>query len=134
MRVLFVDDEVLIVLLATSWLEDLGCEVETALNATEALAKLGSDPYVEVLLTDVNMPGVSGYQLAEWAKEMRPGLKVILLSGAESDPHGWPLLRKPFLKSDLTRIMADVGGVCGARSGQQASYQQKKLRRNASGA
>ena len=53
MRVLFVDDEALIVLLATSWLEDLGCEVETALNATEALAKLGSDPYVEVLLTDV---------------------------------------------------------------------------------
>ena len=112
MRVLFVDDEALIVLLATSWLEDLGCEVETALNATEALAKLGSDPYVEVLLTDVNMPGVSGYQLAEWAKEMRPSLKVVLLSGAESDPRGWPLLHKPFLKSDLTRMMAQIGGVC----------------------
>ncbi len=109
MRVLLVDDEALIVLLATSWLEDLGCEVETALNATEALAKLGSDPYVEMLLTDVNMPGVSGYQLAEWAKEMRPGLKVILLSGAESDAHGWPLLRKPFLQSDLARMITDVG-------------------------
>ena len=59
MRVLFVDDEALIVLLATSWLKDLGYEVETALNATEALAKLGNDPYVEVLLTDVNMPSVS---------------------------------------------------------------------------
>ena len=109
MCLLFVNAEALIVLLATSWLEDLGCEVETALNATEALAKLGSDPYVEVLLTDVNMPGVSGYQLAEWAKEMRPSLKVVLLSGAESDPRGWPLLRKPFLTSDSTRTMAQVG-------------------------
>ena len=109
MCLLFVNAEALIVLLATSWLEDLR---EIALNATEALAKFGSDPYVEVLLTEVNMPGVSGYQLAEWAKEMRPSLKVVLLSGAESDPRGWPLLRKPFLKSDLTRMMAQVGGVC----------------------
>ena len=106
MCLLFVNAEALIVLLATSWLEDLR---EIALNATEALAKLGSDPYVEVLLTDVNMPGVSGYQLAEWAKEMRPSLKVVLLSGAESDPRGWPLLRKPFLTSDSTRTMAQVG-------------------------
>ena len=55
------------------------------------------------------MPGVSGHQLAEWAKEMRPSLKVVLLSGAESDPRGWPLLRKPFLTSDSTRTMAQVG-------------------------
>ena len=106
MCLLFVNAEALIVLLATSWLEDLR---EIALNATEALAKFGSDPYVEVLLTDVNMPGVSGYQLAKWAKDMRPSLKVVLLSGAESDPRGWPLLRKPFLTSDLTRTMAQVG-------------------------
>ena len=105
MCLLFVNAEALIVLLATSWLEDLR---EIALNATEALAKFGSDPYVEVLLTDVNMPGVSGYQLAR-AKDMRPSLKVVLLSGAESDPRGWPLLRKPFLTSDSTRTMAQVG-------------------------
>ncbi len=88
-----------------------------AFNGSEVLAKLGSDPYVEVLLTDVNMPGVSGYQLAAWAKEMRPSLKVILLSGAESAPRGWPLLRKPFLQSDLVRVMSDVGLVNPNRSG-----------------
>ena len=111
MRVLVVDDEALIVQLAASWLEDLGCEVETALNGSEALAKLANDQRIEVLISDVNMPGISGYQVADRAKEMRPELKVILSSGAESDPHGWPLLRKPFLQSDLTRMMTDVGRV-----------------------
>ena len=112
MRVLVVDDEALIVMLTASWLEDHGCEVETALNGTEALTKLGNDPYIEVQITDVNMPGVSGYQLADWAKQMRPGLRVIMLSGAETDPHGWPLVRKPFLQSDLMRAMSDVGRMC----------------------
>ncbi len=112
MRVLVVDDEALIVLLTASWLEDLGCEVETALNGSEALIKLEGDQDIEMLITDVNMPGISGHLVADRAKEIRPDLKVVLLSGAEKDPHGWPLLRKPFQKSDLTRMMADVGGVC----------------------
>ena len=106
MRVLVVDDEFLIVQLTASWLEELGCEVETALNGSEASAKLRNDQRIEVLITDVNMPGISGYQLAHQAKEIRPELKVILLSGAERDPHGWPLLRKPIQHSDLTRMMA----------------------------
>jgi hypothetical protein len=41
------------------------------------------------------MPGLSGYEVAERAQRMRPGLKVILLSGAETDPRGLPI-RKPF--------------------------------------
>ena len=61
---------------------------------------------------DVNMPGISGYQLAEQAKALRPELKVILLSGGERDPHGWPLLHKPIHHSDLVRVMAQVGKVC----------------------
>ena len=107
MRVLVVDDEALIVVL-----EDLGCEVETAFNGSQALTKLWNDRHIEVLITDVNMPGISGYQLAERAKEMRPELKVIMLSGAETDPLGWPLVRQPFLLSDLMRAISDVGGTC----------------------
>ncbi len=126
-----------IVLLAASWLEDLGCEVETALNGPEALAKLGNDQRIEVLISDVNMPGISGYQVADRAKEMRPELKVILLSGGESDPHGWPLLRKPFLKSDLTRMMTDVGRGRRpelARAALHKSAPTKTLRAKSSGA
>jgi len=112
MRVLAVDDEFLILQLLALWLEDGGCEVETALGGSEALGKLRNDQSIEVLITDVNMPGISGYQLAEQAKALRPELKVILLSGGERDPHGWPLLHKPIHHSDLVRVMAQVGKVC----------------------
>jgi two-component system, cell cycle response regulator CpdR len=112
MRVLVVDDEALIVLLVAGWLEDLGCEVETAINGTEALAKLNGEPHIELLITDVTMPGMSGYELAERAADMQPGLKVVLLSGAETDPHGLPLIRKPFLQRDLWRIIEAAAGPC----------------------
>jgi len=107
MRVLVVDDEALIVLLAESWLEDLGCQVETALNGTEALAKLNDGQFsAEVLITDVNMPDMSGYELAKRATAVRPGLQVVLLSGAEDkQQQGLPLIRKPFFQDDLRRII-----------------------------
>ena len=60
----------------------------------------------------INMPDISGYQLADRAKEIRPEVMVIMLSGGETDPHGWPLVRNPFLQSDLTRVMAALGKVC----------------------
>jgi CheY-like chemotaxis protein len=104
MRVLVVDDEALIVMLVAGWLQDLGCEVDTALNGTDALTKLNGKPHVEVLLTDVNMPGMSGHELAERAMHMRPGLKVVLLSGAATDAHGLPLIRKPLLRDDLSGL------------------------------
>src|ERR1041384_6555475 len=106
MRVLVVEDEALILGLTASWLEDLGCEVETALNGDQAIAKLRGELGVDLLINDVNMPGMSGYELAERARRIRHGLKIILLSGAEIDPHGLPLIRKPFLQSDLRRVVA----------------------------
>jgi len=106
MRVIVVDDEALIVLLAESWLEDLGCQVETALNGTEALAKLNDGEFsAEVLITDVNMPDMSGYELAKRATAVRPGLKIVLMSGAAGNPHGLSLIRKPFFRDDLRRVI-----------------------------
>ncbi len=74
--VLVVDEEPLILAMTASMLEDLGCEVVTAPNAPEALARLSADPRVEILITDVNMPGMDGYELAEKAKRVREGLGV----------------------------------------------------------
>ena len=63
--VLVVDDEPLILAMTAPMLEDLGREVVTAGNAPEALATLSADPRVEILITDINMPGMDGYKLAK---------------------------------------------------------------------
>jgi CheY-like chemotaxis protein len=57
------------------------------------------------------MPGMSGYELAERARQIRAKLQVILLSGRETDTHGLPLIRKPFLESDLKRVMSHTTGL-----------------------
>jgi CheY-like chemotaxis protein len=93
-------------------LEDLGCEVQTSTNAEMALNILSSEPEIEVLLTDVNMPGVDGRQLAFRAKQMRPELQVLLLSGRDQDGYGFPIVHKPFLQSDLRRVMSASVGLC----------------------
>jgi CheY-like chemotaxis protein len=48
-----------------------------------------------MLFADVNMPGLSGRQLAERARDFRPELRVLLVSGLDTDGRGFPLLRKP---------------------------------------
>jgi two-component system, cell cycle response regulator CpdR len=110
--VLVVDDEPLILEMTASMLEDLGCEVVTAGDALKALAVLSADPRVEILITDINMPGMDGYELAEKAKRVRGKLKVIVLSGHAQSGGGFPLIRKPFLESDLKRTMAQHTGLC----------------------
>jgi two-component system, cell cycle response regulator CpdR len=110
--VLAVDDEPLVLDVLAAMLEDIGCEVVTAANAGEALQRLVSEARIEILITDLNMPGVNGYELAEAARRLREGLKVIVLSGRERDGHGFPLIRKPFGQEDLKRAMAQHTGLC----------------------
>jgi CheY-like chemotaxis protein len=66
----------------------------------------------KVLITDINMPGLSGIELAQRARSFRDRLHVILLSGRESKSHGFPLIREPFLKSDLQQVMAEINASC----------------------
>jgi two-component system, cell cycle response regulator CpdR len=95
-----------------SMLEELGCETLTARSATDALGQLARDEGIDMLFADVNMPGLSGRELAERARDFRPQLRVLLVSGLESDGRGFPLLRKPFSQSDLRRVLAETTGLC----------------------
>ena len=110
--VLVVDDDPLVLDVTASMLEDFGCEVITAASGNQALEKLSNDRLIEILITDLNMPGMSGYELVERAKGIREKLKVIAMSGREHDRSDLPLIQKPFLSRDLKRVMAQHTGLC----------------------
>ncbi len=110
--VLVVDDEPLILELLADMLKELDCDVWTARHGAEALQLLERNANIDVLLTDVNMPGMSGYELAERARRMREGLGVLLLSGRESNGHGYPMIRKPFVRHELEAAMSRTVGLC----------------------
>lgn len=71
----------------------------TAGSGGEALAVLSENRQIDILVTDLNMPGMDGYELADQAARLRPDLRILLVSDREGDGHGLPILRKPFLGS-----------------------------------
>jgi CheY-like chemotaxis protein len=114
-RVIVVDDDLLVLELTVAMLEELGCDVLQAHSGNDALEKIADDPSIEMLIADINMPGLSGTELAQRARSFRDELPVILLSGGESDSHGYPLIRKPILRSDLQRVVAETSGPAKGR-------------------
>jgi CheY-like chemotaxis protein len=111
-KVLVVDDEPLVLDVIAQMLEELGCEVVMTTDPRLALDLLAGDERLEILITDINMPEMSGYELAEKAQRARKNLGVIVLSGRETEPHGFPMIRKPFLQEDLARTMEHTTGRC----------------------
>ena len=80
--VLVVEDEVLIRLEITEYLRSQGFRVLEAANGDEAKQILSSGERIEVLFSDVNMPGnIDGLELAYWVRQNQPWIEVILTSG-----------------------------------------------------
>ena len=107
--ILFVDDDDTIRELGTAILESAGHAVKAARDGREGLALIEDDPSIDVLLTDIVMPGgIDGWALADKAKRIRPDLKVLYTSGyvprlSSNSPgmaHG-PLLAKPWRRQQL---------------------------------
>jgi CheY-like chemotaxis protein len=109
---LVVDDDPLVLQVLADMLRELGCEVITRQDAEEALATFEKDQRIEILLADINMPGIAGHELAKRAKRLRPRVTPILTSGREMDSHGFPFLPKPFMQNDLARLMENTTGLC----------------------
>jgi signal transduction histidine kinase len=110
--VLAVEDDADVLELAVIALKELGYTVLTADNASDALKFLTGDAAIDVLFSDVIMPGgMNGAQLAVEARRIRPGLKVLLTSGytaeALTKEHGLPgdveVLGKPYRHEDLAQ-------------------------------
>lgn len=81
-RILFVDDEEILTKMGKKTLERLGYVVEAHSNSLEALEMVRADPAVfDLVITDLTMPGITGIQLAEQLRAIRPDLPVILTTG-----------------------------------------------------
>lgn len=84
--VLMVEDEAVVRMVAADVLRDLGYRVLEASDGLAALEVLRSDERVDLLLTDMGLPGMDGRRLAEAARRLRPGLRVLFVTGEAGDP------------------------------------------------
>ncbi|MGN2243598.1 CHASE3 domain-containing protein [Frateuria sp. GZRR33] len=114
--ILLVDDDIGVRVFAAEALTELGYRVLTASSGHDGLAVLDAHPYIDLLLTDVEMAQLTGWELADIARQVRPGLKVLLMTGftreatervGERIP-GAGLLRKPFTLEELAHRVHDV--------------------------
>lgn len=78
--ILVVDDEVALANLTSEVLQEKGHRVDTANNANEAIAALEEKKY-DVMVSDVIMPGLNGFELAEKVRNEYPDIKIIMVSG-----------------------------------------------------
>jgi signal transduction histidine kinase len=112
--VLFVDDDFLISLSTASLLEDLGHTVIKAPSGPAALEVLKNDKPVDLMITDYAMPGMTGLQLAEAARKLRPDLPILLATGYADLPvrasFELPRLSKPYLQKQLAEQITSLLG------------------------
>ena len=107
--ILLVEDEGSLRICVAEYLEECGYRVFEAGNVAEAKAVLNGDTNVDLVFSDVNMPGEeTGFDLEKWLRLYRPQTKVILTSGS---PHATekikylhePLMPKPYLYASMLR-------------------------------
>ncbi|SEI64666.1 PAS domain S-box-containing protein [Pseudomonas sp. NFR16] len=120
-RVLVVEDEPDVRMLVVDVLRDLGYTVEVASDSHTALPFIQSPQRVDLLVTDVGLPGLNGRQLAEIARQHRPGLRVLFITGYAPNAEirgdfleeGMDMLTKPFSIDALAqrvRSLIEPGG------------------------
>jgi CheY-like chemotaxis protein len=111
---LFVDDDFLISLSTVSLLEDLGHTVIKAMSGDDALEVLRDGRDVDLMITDYAMPGMTGLQLAEAARQLRPGLPILLATGYADVPAvsalDLPRLSKPYQQRQLAEQISSLLG------------------------
>lgn len=116
-HILVVEDEAVIRGVITEVLSNLGYDITQAVDGLEGVSIAVSDYPIDLIVTDIGLPGVNGRSVAEAARERRPGLPVLLITGydasAASNPldlaPGTALLSKPFtvdkLREQVSRLL-----------------------------
>jgi len=116
LQFLLVDDDPLILMSLSDLIQDMGHETVEATHADAALTHLSGEHTIDVLLTDIRLPTMSGYELAQQARHMIPGLRIIFATGYDSrrigdaarDP-ATRFLQKPFGQKELDDALSSMG-------------------------
>ncbi|MFJ2484695.1 PAS domain S-box protein [Pseudomonas sp. NPDC087639] len=110
LSVLVVDDDSLVLTSTSLLLEDLGHRVVSATSGTQALALFDQGEVIDLMITDMAMPHMSGAQLAHAVRLLKPDLPIILATGYAERLEGFsaqlPRLSKPFTQLNLVEIIA----------------------------
>lgn len=106
--VLVVEDVVLVRMVVAAYLREGGFQVVEAAGAEEAIRVLRASP-VDVVFSDVRMPGsTDGHGLADWIRQNKPKVKIVLGSGVESEISDEAIVKKPYDQGDLLRRLRTV--------------------------
>jgi CheY-like chemotaxis protein len=108
--VLFVDDEEMVLTVGSLMLQKLGCNVLTASKGQEAIDIFKKNE-VDFVVLDMQMPGMSGYEIYHQLKEIQPQVKILLASGYTGDQSEKQIesigfdgyLQKPFTLKQLSK-------------------------------
>jgi PAS domain S-box-containing protein len=117
-KILVVEDQEAVRAVACGFLEDFGYDVIEAGDGFEALAKLQENDDIDLMFSDVVMPGgMNGFDLAQAAQSMKPELKIVHTSGYpkgamvhQDEPRfkeGF-IIMKPYRREDLQKIIKDA--------------------------
>jgi len=121
-HVLVVEDEAFLREVVAESLQEAGYKVAHVGSGDAGLAVLQSDAPVDVLVSDIRLPGLSGYELAAAGKSLRPDLKMILMTGyapslpPELKPAVYRVLQKPFRIDSLPGVVAAALSADGVAS------------------
>ena len=115
-KILVVEDNDELREVATQLVEGLGCSVCSASTGAEAMATLAQDPKIDILFTDVLMPGgMNGFELAVEIRRTRPEIAVLVTSGfpgnllPRAQQHGgFEMIPKPYTLAELAAALAGV--------------------------
>lgn len=116
--VMVVEDDTSVRMIVTEVLGEIGYGAIEAIDAKTAIPILQSDQRIDLLISDVGLPGLNGRQLAEIARQSRPDLKILFITGYAQNAavragfldHGMDMMTKPFAVDALaTKIRSILG-------------------------
>ena len=112
--ILLVEDDPAVRQLVAEMLTEGGYRVISAATPEQALRVLFDGTAIDLLVTDIIMPGLDGFALANEVKRLRPSARVLYVSGhidpmrLRGDQRHGPVLKKPFRQSELLEAIKDA--------------------------